>query len=110
MKQNLAVELTESGYVPDGLIRHGIRGLLKQRLSEINAADPGKTAEQQQTFIKSMNDSAIALLTQKANEQHYEVPQSFYQDVLGPHLKYSCCYWPEGTTSLAAAEQARQTA
>jgi cyclopropane-fatty-acyl-phospholipid synthase len=105
MKQNLAVELTESGYVPDGLIRHGIRGLLKQRLSEINASEPGKTAEQQQTFIEAMNESAIALLTHKANEQHYEVPQSFYQDVLGPHLKYSCCYWPEGTTSLATAEQ-----
>ena len=32
MKQNLAVELTESGYVPDSLVRHGIRQLLKQRL------------------------------------------------------------------------------
>ena len=105
MKQNLAVELTESGYIPDGLIRRGIRTLLKQRLNEINATQPETTAEQQQSFIEAMNDSAIALLTHKANEQHYEVPQSFYHDVLGPHLKYSCCYWPEGTTSLSAAEQ-----
>ena len=35
MKQNLAVELTESGYVPDSLVRHGIRQLLRQRLDEI---------------------------------------------------------------------------
>ena len=53
-----------------------------------------------------MNNSAIALLTQKSNEQHYEVPQSFYHHVLGPHLKYSCCYWSEGVNTLANAEQA----
>lgn len=106
MNQNLAVELTESGYIPDALIRRGIRTLLKQRLEEINASEPETTAEQQLAFIESMNDSAIALLTDKANEQHYEVPQSFYHAVLGPHHKYSCCYWPDGVNTLAKAEQA----
>ncbi len=95
MKQNLAVELTESGYVPDSLIRHGIRKLLRQRLEEIHASDISAMAEQHNLFIEHMNNADIALLPQLANEQHYEVPQAFYGHVLGPHAKYSCCYWPE---------------
>jgi len=106
MKQNFAVELTESGYVPDSLVRHGIRQLLKQRLAEINASDIAKISDDQARFIEQMDNSDIALLPQMANEQHYEVPQEFYNSALGSHGKYSCCYWPEGVTSLAAAEQA----
>jgi len=106
MKQNLAVELTESGYVPDSLVRHGIRKLLRQRLDEIHASDIEHMAELQNAFIEHMNHADIALLPELANEQHYEVPQEFYQGVLGPHGKYSCCYWPNGVNKLADAEQA----
>ena len=106
MKQNIAVELTETGFVPDSLIRHGIRKLLRQRLDEINAFDLAKMADNQNAFVKHMNNADIALLPQIANEQHYEVPQSFYGEVLGPQGKYSCCYWPEGVNDLAAAEHA----
>jgi cyclopropane-fatty-acyl-phospholipid synthase len=45
-------------------------------------------------------------LPQLANEQHYEVPQAFYNDVLGPYGKYSCCFWADGVDNLANAEQA----
>ena len=106
MKQNLAVELTESGYVPDSLIRHGIRKLLRQRLDEIHASDIERMAQQQDEFIAGMDRSSIALLPELANEQHYEVPQKFYGSVLGPHRKYSCCYWPHGTDSIDGAEKA----
>ena len=106
MKQNFAVELTESGYVPDSLVRHGIKKLLRQRLDEINAADIEQMADQQNRFIESMNSANVALLPDMANEQHYEVPQAFYEYILGPRGKYSCCYWPEGTNDLEAAEQA----
>ena len=106
MKQNLAVELTESGYVPDNLVRHGIRKLLRQRLEEIHASDIEHMAEMQNAFIEHMNHADIALLPELANEQHYEVPQEFYQRVLGPYGKYSCCYWPNDVDNLADAEQA----
>ncbi len=106
MKQNLAVELTESGYVPDTLVRRGIRKLLRQRLNDIHAADITRMAEQQNAFIEHMNHAAVALLPERANEQHYEVPQAFYDHVLGPYEKYSCCYWPEGVDSLVEAERA----
>ena len=106
MKQNLAVELTESGYVPDSLVRRGIRKLLRQRLEEIHASDIEHMAEEQNAFVQHMNNAGIAMLPELANEQHYEVPQEFYKSVLGPHGKYSCCYWPNGVDKLADAEQA----
>jgi hypothetical protein len=46
MKQNFAVELTETGYVPDGIVRRGIRKLLRQRLDDINVSDIARMAEQ----------------------------------------------------------------
>lgn len=34
------------------------------------------------------------------------MPVELFQLVLGPRLKYSSCYWPEGVESLAVAEEA----
>eukprot|EP00897_Mesotaenium_endlicherianum_P005647 jgi/Mesen1/510/ME000104S10602 len=48
----------------------------------------------------------IAINTQDANEQHYEVPTEFYQLFLGKHLKYSSCYFKTPTTTLDDAEEA----
>lgn len=109
MKSNLAHDLTESGLIPDALIRKGIRALLKQRLREIDADDLEAMADAETAFIRHMDASPIALLPQMANEQHYEVPQKFYQHVLGPHAKYSCCYWPEDADTLEQAELAGLT-
>lgn len=106
MKQNLAQELTENGYVPDSIIRRGIRSLLRQRLRDIKAQDIEQSAIDQSDFIQAMDESPIALLTQKANEQHYEVPQEFYEHVLGTHGKYSCCHWPDDVSMLNDAEAA----
>ncbi len=97
---------TEQGYVPDTAIRHGIRRLLAQRLLEINATDCEQMALQQQDFIASMRSAPIAVVPEKANEQHYEVPAAFFEQALGPHYKYSCCFWPEGVTTLEQAEAA----
>ncbi|KAL8623229.1 hypothetical protein ACOMHN_062716 [Nucella lapillus] len=57
-------------------------------------------------FLARLRHSAIALDTDKANEQHYEVPTDFFLAALGSRLKYSCCYWPEGVTTLDQAEDA----
>ena len=37
--EQFALDLTETGLLPDSLIRHGIRRLLRQRLDEIHADD-----------------------------------------------------------------------
>jgi len=57
-------------------------------------------------MLKEFSLSPIALRTEAANEQHYEVPAEFYTQVLGAQLKYSCCYWPEGISDLDSAEEA----
>jgi cyclopropane-fatty-acyl-phospholipid synthase len=88
--------------MPDAITRAGIRHLLDQRLREIDAADPG----QRQRFIDGLQAAPIALVPEKANEQHYEVPAAFFGAVLGRHRKYSCCYWPEGVADLDGAEAA----
>ncbi|MGD8783443.1 MAG: cyclopropane-fatty-acyl-phospholipid synthase family protein [Thioalkalispiraceae bacterium] len=102
----LAFDLTEQGLVPDAVMRRGIRFLVKQRLKEIHAGDAEKMDELRNEFIKHMQDSPVALVPEKANEQHYEVPAEFYLKSLGPKLKYSCAYWPSYVTNLADAEVA----
>jgi len=90
--------LLERDLLPDFVIRAGIRRLLKLRLQ--TESERNDAAE----FIRKMNDSPIALQTDSANEQHYEVPTEFFQLVLGKHLKYSSAYWNNGQTSLDEAE------
>jgi cyclopropane-fatty-acyl-phospholipid synthase len=101
----LAFDLTEQGIMPDIVLRRGIRLLLKQRLKEISSSDVEMMAELQSQFIQQMNESAIALVPEKANEQHYEVPAEFYSRTLGARKKYSSAYWPEGVTTLNEAEK-----
>lgn len=101
---DLALRWTEQGVLPDAMVRAGIRHLLRERLAEIESADAAASAEVAEGFIQSLASSPVALLTDKANEQHYELPPAFFGEVLGPHRKYSCCWWPDGTQSLEQAE------
>jgi len=72
-----ALQWSEQGYVPDKVIRHGIRRLLAERLIEIQHNNCTSMADGQYHFIKNMKDSPIAVAPEKANEQHYEVPATF---------------------------------
>ena len=101
-----AINWTESGLIPDTVIRRGIRRLLRQRLEAIRADDVEHADATQRTFVAMMERSPVALVPDLANEQHYEVPAAFFDEVLGFHRKYSCCYWPRGIGSLDDAEQA----
>ena len=56
-------------------------------------------------MVEELRRSPIAIETAAANAQHYEVPTRFYQLCLGPRLKYSSCYYPNFTESLAEAEE-----
>jgi len=55
-------------------------------------------------FVESLRESPVAIETQAANEQHYELPCEFFERVLGKHLKYSSCYFDPGVTALDEAE------
>jgi len=102
----LAVNWVELGLVPDSVIRLGIRRLLKQRMQEVNAHDPAAEQAMTQAFFEQLSAAPLALVPEKANAQHYEVPSAFFADVLGPHRKYSCCWWPDDASSLEEAEAA----
>jgi cyclopropane-fatty-acyl-phospholipid synthase len=100
------ITLADQGKLPDGLIRWGIRWLDRQRLRLEERDDIESQQEAINQFIAEMRKSPIAIHTDKANEQHYELPPAFFQKVLGKHLKYSGCYWPEGVRGLDEAEEA----
>lgn len=101
-----AINWTESGLIPDSVIRSGIRRLLRQRLDAIRADDVEHADTTQRAFVAMMERSPVALVPDLANEQHYEVPAAFFDEALGAHRKYSCCYWPEGIDLLDDAEEA----
>lgn len=97
-----ATELAESGIIPDSVIRAGIRKLVDQRRAQIES----RNGADLRAFVEMMDASPVALVPDLANEQHYEVPASFFEQVLGKHAKYSCCYWSGGASDLDAAERA----
>jgi len=98
------LDWTERGLVPDSVIRAGIRRLCRQRLKDIGADNIERSALAMEKFVGQMNRSAIALVPDLANEQHYEVPPEFFAEVLGDHAKYSCCSWDGGAETLSHAE------
>lgn len=102
---NLAITFSERGVVPDALLRAGIRRLLRERLQEIGADDAEASAARTADFAAAMRSAPVALLAERANEQHYELPAAFFAQVLGARRKYSSAWWPEGVTSLDQAEE-----
>jgi len=100
------ISFAEKGMLPDFLIRKGIRRLNLKRLSIVKGNGVKNTEELHQKWVDELKASPIALVPEKANEQHYEVPPEFFEQVLGKHLKYSSGYWPVGTQSLDSSETA----
>ncbi|MDP0499567.1 MAG: class I SAM-dependent methyltransferase [Verrucomicrobiota bacterium JB022] len=95
--------LAERGAFPDVLVRWAIRQKLAAKLVEERGVGHDVSVDD---FAAELEDSPIALATDKANEQHYELPSEYFAQVLGHHRKYSCCYWPAGTATLEEAEAA----
>lgn len=98
--------LAERGWLPDAAIRHGIRRLCAQRLREERAGNLGAQHDLYRSRIEMLRRSPIAIHTDAANGQHYELPPEFFARCLGPQMKYSCCYYPTGEETLAQAETA----
>ena len=98
--------LVEGNLLPDWLIRAGVRHILRQRLREESAGGAEAQRARFLGFVDQLKSSPIAIRTDAANAQHYEVPADFFAIVLGRHLKYSCGYWPAGVRTLDESEQA----
>ena len=100
----LLIKLAEKGILPDFFIRLGISKLCGQRLTDANDLSLKAREEKHQKWIDILMESPIALVPEKANEQHYEVPPRLFELVLGAKLKYSSGYWPQGTSTLDDSE------
>jgi cyclopropane-fatty-acyl-phospholipid synthase len=99
------IEFTASAFeradVPDSIARMGVAYLVGRTARSLAHADPETT----RAFAEAMTGFPIAMNTDEANAQHYEVPADFFEIVLGPQRKYSCCIYPFPTTTLMEAEE-----
>lgn len=99
------IDLCERGLLPDALVRFGMRRLIADRLRDEGRDDAALASQRRQALIDILRASPIAVETQAANSQHYEVPAAFFHHHLGPRLKYSGACYPTGSETLAEAEE-----
>ena len=102
----LLIKLAEKGLLPDSFIRFGIKRLCSERLVKATSFSDDDMEKEHAAWIEVLKKSPIALVPEKANEQHYEVPPRLFELVLGNKLKYSSGFWPEGVSSLDQSESA----
>ncbi|MGA7428111.1 MAG: SAM-dependent methyltransferase, partial [Rhodoplanes sp.] len=84
-----AVSLFEHIPLPDAASRLGIEFLVERTSRRLAAAEPDAAAK----FACAMARRPIAEHVEAANAQHYELPPAFFELVLGPQRKYSCCFY-----------------
>ena len=98
------IPLVYRGLVPDYLIRLGIRIQLYQHLSVLKSDSAEAELNQKLAIVQELHSMPIAIETDAANAQHYEVPAKFYDLCLGPCKKYSSGLWPTPTTTFEESE------
>ncbi len=94
------ISLTERAPLPDTVTRAGVHFLVNRTRRALGDAPPSATRD----FARTMSDFPVALATAEANQQHYEIPASFFREFLGHRAKYSCCYFDDPSASLDDAE------
>jgi cyclopropane-fatty-acyl-phospholipid synthase len=104
--ESALIRLCERGLLPDAIVRLGMRTLIRQRLKDEHADDIARHMQAFDALVAELRASPIAIETQAANAQHYELPGAFFEAHLGPQLKYSCALYPRGDETLAQAEDA----
>jgi cyclopropane-fatty-acyl-phospholipid synthase len=97
---SFATRLADRVSLPDAVTRTAIARRVASTQHALEALDPGAEAR----FAAAMASKPIAVFTQAANQQHYELPPEFFALVLGPRRKYSSCLY-DGATTLAEAEE-----
>ncbi|RKF63312.1 coclaurine N-methyltransferase [Erysiphe neolycopersici] len=96
--------ILDNGYLPNPVIRLGIRRQLKDRTELIKSNSLEDAYEKKMKYVELLRSRPIAIQTATANEQHYEVGTGVLAACLGPRMKYSCALYPKGGETLAQAE------
>lgn len=100
------MKLLYTNLIPDFLLRGIVRRIARRKINSLERLPFAALEQQRRDLLDKLDRSPIAVHTKLPNIQHYEVPPAFFQLVLGKRLKYSCCCWPEDTTTLNKAEEA----
>jgi cyclopropane-fatty-acyl-phospholipid synthase len=99
MLNTLAILAAERLDLPDAATRLAIDLMVSRTARKLETGGMSDSA-----FAADMASHPIALHTQHANAQHYELPAEFFGHVLGPRRKYSSCLYADPDETLAAAE------
>jgi len=102
----LAINWAEQGQLPDALVRAGIRQVIRGRARALARAELAAAGQGTRSFGERLRQEPIAIMTEAANAQHYELPAEFFGLALGARRKYSSAWWPEGVQTLDSAERA----
>ena len=108
--------LLANGVLPDAAIRFGIRRRLAETLRTHVKPSDDEQRHAVAAHVAELRNSPIAIETEAANEQHYEVDARFYGLCLGPRRKYSACFfagaeakWPGNELQGRAARLLRRS-
>ncbi|GAB1314327.1 Lipid biosynthetic process [Madurella fahalii] len=102
--EKLTERLIDGGWLPHFVLRMGIRREFRLRAQEIATPNFEAAMACKMEFIEELRGSKIAIHTDAANQQHYEVTTGVMAAALGPRMKYSCCLFETGKETLAEAE------
>jgi cyclopropane-fatty-acyl-phospholipid synthase len=100
------IPLVQLGIVPDFIIRFGIRLQLRDHLNILRGETVESEIQDKMKIVEKLKTMPIAIKTDEANDQHYEVPAKFYDLCLGPRKKYSSGLWPTPNTTFEESEVA----
>ena len=96
-----AIRAAERAPLPDPVTLAGIDWLVSRSRQRLDRTPFSAEAD----FVTEMDAFPIAVHTEDANAQHYELPPEFFALILGPQRKYSCCLYPTPATRLDEAER-----
>ncbi len=99
--------LLDRDLVPDAVVRPASAASSPARLREQEAGGSEAQARRFGALLEWLRTQPIAVATDAANAQHYEVPPPFFERVLGPHLKYSSAWWPPGVAIAGRCRERR---
>ncbi len=96
------INAAERVNLPDWLTAAGVEFLVGRTGRRLQTVADSEEA----MFFETMKAYPIAIHTDEANEQHYEVPADFFGLALGARRKYSCCFYENASATLDQAEVA----
>ena len=91
--------------LPDSVLRFMIRYGLYKYSNRVRKLSDTDVKTNRDNFVHKSLSGPIALETEKAILQHYELPTEFFRLVLGKHMKYSGSIWDKDENSIDASEE-----